>query len=509
MIGFPAGSYTAFEPRNVDAIAEASGVWTGHRLACMLVGVLRAAVFFLGLLAVAAGLAACFGNDDDGTAPPTPTPAPPAATAPPEARPTATQAPPPLPTSPSGGMRVPKTVWLVDVAATSMRRLAEDFESFALSARFTEDGTRVQLAVNTTITEHDLNGNELGPAPDDSSCEYIEQGEQINGRWHPSVNCDSPPLAPLPFFSPDGRWFTYRLADAAATPVFPPISEMWALDLQTGARQLLHEMQDCGGCDARFGPAWSPSGRYYVFAETGGEGRVFLSDLEAGSTRHIANGNEIPDQPEWAPNEDVLLYKSAEARVAMEDLPAETMQVLDNLAWPAAFDPSGEVIYTRSFVPPDKDPAPVTTTFVRTSALDTTSQLDGGIESLTLFRDNHHPVVGTPAIVAALAGASGCDGVQIYAAGDKVTCILDGRGATISPDGAKVAVARITGTTGLVSYPGGGSVSLNVFEIVVINVKSGAETVVASDAVSDQPPIITWNEGASHLIVEWPAFAGL
>ena len=67
--------------------------------------------------------------------------------------------------------------------------------------------------------------------------------------------------------------------------------DQWVLEVATGkARELQRGLLDCGGCDARYGPRWSPSGRYVAYAELGGEFRRFLSEVASGSTRQSVRG---------------------------------------------------------------------------------------------------------------------------------------------------------------------------------------------------------------------------
>jgi hypothetical protein len=454
---------------------------------------------------------ACSGDDDGDEPGPSPTTAAPTSTSVSEPTATPSSTPPPLPTAPDPGIAVAKTVWLVDAGAGTSTTLAEDHESFALSARFSLDGDRIQVARDLQINEYDLAGGEIGPAPGVSEqCTYIERAEEIDGRWHPSLNCEESSAVPNPFLSPDGVWFTYRLdvSDRFVPPAFPPVSEMWALNAVTGERHLLHEMQDCGGCDGRFGPSWSPSGRFYVFGETGGEGRVFLSDMQALSTRVIANGNEVVDEPQWAPEEDLLTYRAPDGAAVVEDVSSGTSRQAEGLVWPAAFDPSGQYIYSPAFGANTGDRESQATLVFPVATLDAPVRLDGVPDALNLWRRSV-AIHGDPVIKAALVDASGCDGTRIYADGDEVVCIEGGQAANVSPDGTKVALARLTGQTGPVPYPGGGSVSLNVFDIVIVDVGSGDETVVGTDAISDQPPLLTWNTTSSHLLVEWPVHSGL
>jgi len=181
---------------------------------------------------------------------------------------------------------------------------------------------------------------------------------------------------------------------------------------------------------------------------------------------------------------------------------------LENLAWPARFDPTGEYIYAPAFGRHPSEGGSASTTIVPASAYDISSQLAGVPEYLNLWRDMT-PLNGAPTQVAALARAPGCDGITLYSGGVEVTCIKGGQGATLSPDGSTLAVSRVTGVTGQVSFPGGSGISLNVFEVVLVDVATGSERVVADRAVSSEAPLITWNAGSSHLLIVWPYSGGL
>lgn len=89
----------------------------------------------------------------------------------------------------------------------------------------------------------------------------------------------------------DGR---YMLFDIPLEPAnYPPLAERWLLDIENGAQTLLEaQVVDCGGCDSRYGAQWSPDGRFVLFAESGGTGRVFLVDLQGRTTTVVGNGND-------------------------------------------------------------------------------------------------------------------------------------------------------------------------------------------------------------------------
>ena len=79
----------------------------------------------------------------------------------------------------------------------------------------------------------------------------------------------------------------------------------------------------------------------------------------------------------------------------------------------------------------------------------------------------------------------------------------------LSPDASKVALARKTGQTGPVNTPSLQALSLDVYEIVVVDVATGAEQVVARDALGlEIAPLMAWNAEGTHLLITWPANYG-
>src|SRR5690606_32131874 len=107
------------------------------------------------------------------------------------------------------------------------------------------------VSANDVTTAFDLDGNETGQVPGPDACRYIEKGEEIDGRWHPSVvDCTSGPLRPAPFMmSPDDQWFLYRLLTSKGGRGVAPMAQYWVQAVSTGERHLLQETQECGGCD--------------------------------------------------------------------------------------------------------------------------------------------------------------------------------------------------------------------------------------------------------------------
>jgi hypothetical protein len=452
-------------------------------------------------------LSACDGADDPDVTP-SATPALPEA---PTATPLPAATPPPA-TDP-GVRRAPLTIWLIDATDGSRATLVEDYDFAGWLAGFSSRGDAVIAAdlraEKQAAVRFNLEGIEVGRGAPQSFC-------QAGGLYEP--NSYEAMVCLPPETSPDGRWMLSHIYDQppGTTSNPPPKSALWAENQQTGERILLQDgLQHCGGCDARFGPRWSRSGRYVVYAETGGAGRAFLSDLVSRSTRQIGNGNEIGDAPHWSPAGDVLLRRSASDGVIIDDLAAGTSRELD-LSWPANFDATGDYVFSPSYTNrrpnAEKDNAPgqMAETIVQSLATgNVIARLSGSTSFLHLWREME-PIAQTDgALLTALEFAEGCQGTVVYLASDRVDCVENTTGAAVAPDGSKIALARVTGATGRVDFPGGGSVSLPIYEVVLFDVEQRSETVVATDAISDQPPAFLWNDASTHLLVRWPAHSGL
>jgi hypothetical protein len=332
------------------------------------------------------------------------------------------------------------------------------------------------------------------------TCETLNDGAKIEGKVYAGIKC-----GPI---SPDERWMTYQVD--AGTHVFPsgyevPVWDQWVVNLETDERRLLQQgLIHCGGCDGRFGAAWSASSRYVYFPELVQTGRTFLSDVESGTTRLLFEGStNLGDQPQWSPVEDVLLYKAADGTTVLEDLAAGTMRELRVATWPARFDSTGTLAFTWGFDPREAS-AGGQTTMIDLG----TSKVIGIVAGLAAYpffgSDNVYKVARSPeSFVAALSSPPGCTGFGLYRNTADLECVAAGRGASVAPDATKVAYARVTGSTrvriwGLVQ-------EMYVYEIVVRDVQVGGEVVVGMDAISSEvAPSIEWDLESRELLVRWP-----
>jgi hypothetical protein len=393
-------------------------------------------------------------------------------------------------------------VWLVDAATSEPAVLLEDHVNTVSAVRFTPEGDAVEVFRNGRWT-FALDGT---PGPRTTPpCEANGDTAYVLGRSYKGVSCG--------LLSPDTRWMLYERT------VEPGISsDMWLLDVDTGKRTRVQErLVDCGGCDGRFGPEWSPSGRYVTYAETGGEGRVFLTDVEALTTEILRPGaNEIGARPAWAPEADHLAVVATTGTTIIDLVRGVRRHV--SLLWPARWDPSGTYLYSPAWASTETE-----TTIVEAATGEFVARLPGRAPAEQLWTDAVN-VVGLPpgGYTAALEAAPGCDGTQVTstlrAEAAPSLCVADGVGAAISPDGQRVAVAiQIATRPGPFELTSGFVGEMAQYAIVLVDVESGDRVTVGGEVFSfatntlghASPPAITWNRSGSHFVVLWPAWFGI
>jgi hypothetical protein len=403
------------------------------------------------------------------------------------ASPGGTSVPPPVPTERPPLTEVPGVIWLIDVAAESVVTLDADPEHSVANAWFDEE-------TGTVVFQPLRNGRSVSIRTELDGTE-LERADHIQ-----------PPFAG----PPQTRWQLSRLpaGEVESNGAIFDLSDLWVEDTETGERMLLAAgLWQCTACDAFSSPAWSPSGRYVTYREHGGENRVFLSDLQAGTTREITV-ERVDRTPRWSPTADLLLRPSADGVTVLEDLAAEKEEDLPNVPWPAAFDPSGAYIYSLAFG--------TETVIAAASNGDVVARLEGSAVHDALLEgqrtlgaptlDVPHPVIGIAGgFVAVVGGAADCHGALVYASEKPLTCVEDGGGAVISPDGARIALARRTGETGRVDAPTIQAVSLDIYEIIVVDVAGAEVRSLAQGALGFRtPPQIVWNASGTHVLVRWP-----
>ena len=465
----------------------------------------------LALLVATLALAAACTSD----AAPAPGPAP---TASATAEVTTTRSPPasaaPATDVPPDTLEVLATVWLIDVRDDMLITIAEDAEDYPASATFNLAGLPVLEYWRPARTQvmFDTDGTFLGTMIPEYACQQIDDDSvHIGDREYEGITCG--------LLSPNDRWMLYAV-DAGTIEVSAdyqvPAWDQWLIDLETDERTLLHAgMRHCGGCDGRFGPAWSSSGRYIYFPELYGDGDVFLTDALTGETRLLASGSratELARRPVWSPLDDLLLYPAEDSLSRLDNLTTGTTLTLTDVPWPAWFDPSGRYVYTSA-----DDGERLPSSPRETSVFDsTTGQLvatrEGVPSSGRVHGAGGDPIAVTAGgIVAALEGVVDRRGTAIYREGSaEGFCIKGGFGASVSPDGSRVALAVRGEGVPTHFVPSDLESVLQLYDIVIVDVATGATRAVATEAVSGaSPPQIEWNSSSTQILVRWPAWFGV
>jgi len=449
-----------------------------------------------------------------GTPTPSPTPSSGVTTRPPFVLPP--PEPGPLPTVATWG------AWLVDIDGGAATLLSEERAGqLVLETSFDEDGLPVVRFSNRNESwnvRFDLEGNELGVQVPVLGCEQLDEG---------TVAVDGPGSgAPRKFEgmtcgprSPDGRLMTYRL-DAGEVEVegrfTVPTWDQWLIDVVSGERTLLREgMRHCGGCDTGYGEQWSSSGAYVLLPELLWPSEVYLANVATGETRSISLVEPATYrnyQPLWAPDGDQLVYPAADGGTVYEDLDAATRAELD-LAWPAAFDPSGRYLYSPAWWLSEVGQAAETTVFDTVTGEIAGVRAGQAPQAGVVWGASDIPIAGLgegggASFATALIGVGGCAGTTVYAAdGTNLLCVPDGTSATFSPDGTRVALTvrhRDAEALGASNpwLPGR-------FALVMVDVETGAARIVANDLYSSSAPGIVWNDVGTHLLLRWPGVLGV
>ena len=284
-------------------------------------------------------LAACSGSEQPSTPSPARSAVSPAVEPSPLPTATATRQPNASP-EPSTG----RTVWLFDLSASSFVTLTDSLENRPYEVEL--DAATATVAIRYWIDRDRrelrfaYDGTQLADSSAGVECTESNDGAEVTGRYYQDVNC-----GPI---SPDGNWMTYRVAVSG-----PPDTrergdwDQWVVDLRSGETAVLQEgLRHCGGCDGRFGPAWSPSSHYVFFPEWIQHGATFLSDVESLTTRELFSGStEINATPKWTPNAPHILVFERDDSVYLHDLSQDSPEALPDLTAPFYFDSTGQLLY--------------------------------------------------------------------------------------------------------------------------------------------------------------------
>lgn len=311
--------------------------------------------------------------------------------------------------------------------------------------------------------------------------------------------------------SPHGRYMLYRVPGPTkmlASGYEVDTWDQWVFDVsghEGGHRLLAQGLVSCGGCDGRFGPLWSPDGRYVLFAETAQDGRVFVTDLQTGATDVVAHGTDIQFRPSWSSDTTeprFLVRGEGDVAVLVNAVSGERTTL--PIDWPARFDATGTIAYSPSGTLRHYEGVVTTVVDLATSEV---SEVSGAAPLSYLWS-------GAIAISARDRGggftaslvADACAGTTVHSTGFPSRCIQGAYGAAPSWNGQQVAFARLVPGADVVFN----GTRFSRYDIAVMDVETGNIEVVAEGAYSGPlAPRIQWGRFGDVLLVTWPHFTGL
>ncbi len=110
-----------------------------------------------------------------------------------------------------------------------------------------------------------------------------------------------------PAWSPDGKEIVFATAAISHTPFDRPVgSELWVVDVETGATRLL-----AAGDGVQ--PNWSPGGRrvaYWGLSEGGSQRDIWTLPVEGGDPRPVTQDAAVDWNPVWSPDGRYLYFSS-------------------------------------------------------------------------------------------------------------------------------------------------------------------------------------------------------
>lgn len=413
---------------------------------------------------------------------------------------------PPSATANPAGTPVPAVAEIIDAQSGTVTRIYESLSDGIYGAAW--DGDTVELSAGPGSLRLRPDGSKSTAPQNSVQCKQAADEISVLGKNYAGFSCG--------VVSPDGIWMTSR-KDAGKLTLpsgyVVPVWDQFVINLLSGeTTELQKGLVHCGGCDGRYGPRWSASSRFVIYAELGGDGRRFLSEVATGSTRRIGAGSDISDAPAWAPDRDTVAYsvESSSSVARLEDLDAGTALDLP-IAWPVRFDTSGTLLYSPAADPDPKSRATVTTVF-DVATMNVVSVLSGAPLQNAIWT-NAIAVANTPnGFVAALQNAEGCSGTALYRQGVPApTCIRDGVEGRVSPDGSRVAIARTEEAMGHAYGPGFESITMVRFKVEVLTTDGSARILGTTTATSFDfsGPLILWDSTGHYLLVCSPYRTGL
>jgi hypothetical protein len=407
-------------------------------------------------------------------------------------------------------IEVTPTVWLIDVDSGEVVSLVDRDEEFPIDVRF-EDGGVTAVRYPAYEVRFAADGTELFRNPEEPVCRPLPlKRTEIGGVEFDNAACGD--------VSPGGRWQPYTVVTGeveTSAGYRVPQYDQWVLDAETGARrQIATDMRHSLGTDWWFGSAWSPDARYYVYAESFGE-FANLTDLEAVTTIALPSGTGTTDKPNWSPDSTAMLHRGSfeleNAEVWLQPLPVGELRHIDALNWPATFDGSGRYAYSPAWYTPGPgdEPPPPETVVVDLSTGDVVTRLPGAPATHFYTVPPSDPPVRVVdgRVVAALEHVSGpCAYDTVYIDSEAVACLTRALFPAISPDGTKIAFARPSGTVNRVRLPTFVADRMTIYDVVVYDIATDSERVLASGAVSGTALLIRWSPDGTHVTALWPAW---
>lgn len=386
---------------------------------------------------------------------------------------------------------------------------------------------------------YDLQGEEIPPPVINAhvfECSVVDGSAVILGRTYLGV-----PTCGIVSMDISATWMLFQVPGADV-----PIGggrtastwDQWVLNRHTDEHRLLQTgLRHCGGCDGRFGPGWSPDGRFVYFAETYDKGRIFLSDMETNKTRLISEGETITSaQPQWAGSSS-LIYRGPGDTVIFEDLGAGSKRALSALQWPACFV-ADRYVYSAA----GGQQVQVYSIAEQRIVATLIGTLDTNGNGYPISCPNPPPIAITEAgdddeVVSVVSGGSSCAGIAVYRVADQVACVdlpllvnetkenlRDDARSALSMQGDQVAIARLTdlapprpctvspcnqATIEALSQSGRSTGvdpfrRLHTYEVLVVDTKTGVQKTLATGLQSTSPPQLTWDSSSTYLLVRWP-----
>jgi hypothetical protein len=146
-----------------------------------------------------------------------------------------------------------------------------------------------------------------------------------------------------PRVSPDGRYVLVTMAEYGCFPVFVKNSNLYLVDLETGAHRPLAINSDCSDS----WHCWSSNGRWIVFAskrDTGLFGRIYISYFDEAGIEHT---------PFVLPQEDPAFYDSYHINFNAPELAIKSVGTPQREFLRAIYD--SEAIQAEYDVPPGRE----------------------------------------------------------------------------------------------------------------------------------------------------------